>query len=438
MTVNVKRVELQILRINDRNLIRELNDGRVGRLLGGWDIENIGDDVGEVVWSGTMDVSGERNARTVTAFPLTDAIGRTKPGIYALIAQSAEIDSESWRPKATQWLVVSDLGLTTLSGPDGLHVFVRGLAGGTPVMGATVRLLAHNNGILAEAISDSNGIVHFAPGLLRGTGGRVPKALFAAVGGTDFTFLDIAGPAFDLSDRGVGGRTPPGPMDAFLYADRGVYRRGETAHIVALLRDAAAKAVTGLPLTLKVLRPDGAEARRDVLKPDAAGAYVLDLPFTDTARTGSWTVQVLAETGAKPVGTLAVLVEDIIPPTIEVTLSSGGAVLRPGVEVHHLGESRLSFTAPPPAGLSGRGRNRPAEGRHSVRRFLRLSGSASSMRPRRRSATRCRSLEPVPTARCCKGAGAVLNDSPTPQFRLKAVVAGRRVRARRPAGACPA
>ena len=34
--------------------------------------------------------------------------------------------------------------------------------------------------------------------------------------------------AFDLTDRGVKGRAEPGPVDAFAYADRGVYRPGET------------------------------------------------------------------------------------------------------------------------------------------------------------------------------------------------------------------
>ncbi len=52
----------------------------------------------------------------------------------------------------------------------------------------------------------------------------------------DFAFLDLA-PAFDLTDRGVEGRRAPDPIDAFLYTERGIYRPGETVHLVALLRD---------------------------------------------------------------------------------------------------------------------------------------------------------------------------------------------------------
>ena len=59
----------------------------------------------------------------------------------------------------------------------------------------------------------------------------------------DFNFLEIGRAAFDLSDRGVSGRPPPGPVDAFLYTDRGIYRPGETIELTALVRDDEADAI---------------------------------------------------------------------------------------------------------------------------------------------------------------------------------------------------
>ena len=52
----------------------------------------------------------------------------------------------------------------------------------------------------------------------------------------DYAFLDMATAAFDLTDRGVKGRGEPGPVDAFAYTDRGVYRPGETVHLTTLVR----------------------------------------------------------------------------------------------------------------------------------------------------------------------------------------------------------
>ena len=53
----------------------------------------------------------------------------------------------------------------------------------------------------------------------------------------EFAFIDLIRSAFDLTDRGVGGRDAPAGADAFVYTERGVYRPGETVHVAALLRD---------------------------------------------------------------------------------------------------------------------------------------------------------------------------------------------------------
>src|SRR5260370_3069100 len=68
--------------------------------------------------------------------------------------------------------------------------------------------------------------------------------------------------AFDFSDRGISGRDQPGPVDAFLYTERGVYRPGETVQLMAMLRDNGAIALANLPVTLLVKRPDGTEFTR--------------------------------------------------------------------------------------------------------------------------------------------------------------------------------
>ena len=59
----------------------------------------------------------------------------------------------------------------------------------------------------------------------------------------DFNFLEVGRAAFDLSDRGVSGRAQPGPVDAYLYTDRGIYRPGESVHLTALVRDDKADAL---------------------------------------------------------------------------------------------------------------------------------------------------------------------------------------------------
>src|SRR5690606_29876148 len=109
-----------------------------------------------------------------------------------------------------------------------------------PKSGVQLALVARNNAILAEAVSDGTGIASFPAAVLRGEGGNRP-AVVMAYGADDFTFLELTGAGFDLSDRGVSGRAEPGPLDAYLYTERGVYRPGESVALTALLRDERAR-----------------------------------------------------------------------------------------------------------------------------------------------------------------------------------------------------
>src|SRR6202012_6034234 len=102
----------------------------------------------------------------------------------------------------------------------------------------------------------------------------------------DYAFLSLTTPGFDLTDRGVSGRPAPKGLDAFVYAERGVYRSGETAYLTALLRDPQGAAAAGVPLTLVVERPDGVEYRRSVVPDQGLGAHGLALPIATTAPTG--------------------------------------------------------------------------------------------------------------------------------------------------------
>ncbi|MBL8711082.1 MAG: hypothetical protein JNL25_17945 [Rhodospirillaceae bacterium] len=352
ITVNVDKVNLRLLRINDRNLINELYDGRFLNNLEEYDRAHIAEQSGEEIWTGEMDVTRERNRRVATAFPIDEVISETEPGIYILMARNSadaeNADEYSWRwePQATQWLVISDLGLTTFAGAGGLDVQVRSLESGRPLHRLEVRLLARNNEILASALTDTAGMAHFDPGLLRGSGGRSATAIMAFRRDGDFSFLDISGAAFDLSDRGVGGRPMPGATDLFFYTDRGVYRPGETAHVMALSRDPAAEALRDQKLTFRLLRPDGVEAERFVDIGDTGGGYHLAVDLAAAARTGNWSLEAYLDPEGDPIATTRFLVEDVIPARIEATLTPADEALDPPAPLPVQIDARYLYGAP--------------------------------------------------------------------------------------------
>lgn len=331
-SVNVEEARVRVLRINDRNLLREIENRRITNLLDGYDLNTIAKRSGELVWEGALTLaSGERNQEVTTALPVNQILRDPQPGVYIVAARPAQQSADNdWENQATQWLVVSDLGLFTMRGNDGLHVFIRSLGSAQPLAGVAVRLYARNNGELGNAVTDAKGYVRFDPGLLRGNGGREPAALMV-FGDGDYNFLDLTKPAFDLSDRGVEGRAAPGLIDAFLYTERGVYRPGETVELMTLLRDSRGYALAeAAPLTLKVFRPDEVEAAQ--LRPanPALGGYHSQIPLPLNARTGAWTVKAYTDPKGEPVGQVGFQVEDFVPQQLKLELSSAAPVLKPG------------------------------------------------------------------------------------------------------------
>ena len=170
-SVNVTKAKLRLLRINDRNLIQTIQRGLFLRAVDNYDADTIAQDTGEQVWTGTVAVDPQRNQRVTTLVPVSEMVPQMKSGVYLLVAERTDGGEDKYGYKATQWLIVTDYGLTTMTGDDGLHVFVRSLDTGQAVEGVTVKLYARNNGELGSAVSDGSGQVGFAPGLMRGDRG---------------------------------------------------------------------------------------------------------------------------------------------------------------------------------------------------------------------------------------------------------------------------
>ncbi len=217
-TVNAAKVAIDVYRIGDRNLLAQttrddflkpITPSRAGEI----ELQD-----GVKVWSGSMDVASELNKDVVTDFPILQAVGKLQPGVYLVTAKpwkgdkatSDDSGEDDDTPVATQWMVVSDLGLTTFSGDDGLHASVRSLASAAAARrrrGPPRRAQQRSAGDQDDGGGRPR---RFRPRpVARDQGGSAPGLLVATLG-DDYGFLNLTQPAFDLTDRGVSGREAPG------------------------------------------------------------------------------------------------------------------------------------------------------------------------------------------------------------------------------------
>lgn len=344
-TVNADELDLALYRVSDRNFIQAIERGYLSNRFTYWHEEGSSDRTSTEVWRGKGDVENVLNEDVTTRLPLGDVIADLEPGLYRLHARISGEDGRN-RSTASQSFIVSDIGLATMSGTDGLHVFVRSLTTAEPIEGTTIKLLSEANDILGELTSDAQGYAVFPAGLTRGTGGAQPRMITANQGDTDISFLSLGVPSFDLSDRGVEGREPAGPIDIFLATDRGAYRPGDTIHLTALSRDAGAIATDSLPLTAILTRPDGVEYSRTLAETPNAGGYVFNLPVSSSAPRGSWTIAIHADTEKPALETRTVLVEDFLPERIDFTLSLPDGPIAPTDKPNLSVDARYLFGAP--------------------------------------------------------------------------------------------
>ena len=352
-SINVDGVRLRVLRIADRSLVEQIYAGRISQTLSDWDIGERVEKAGKPVWSGEQSITETRNTPMLTPFPIDTVLDGLEHGVYLASAEAVSgRENKASPPKASQWFVVSDLGLTSFVGDDGLLVFVRSLTSAEPVPGVELHLLARNGKEVAQRITGADGIARFDAAVARKGGDESAQALFAYGAGGDFSFLDLAMPSVDLSDRGAGGRVTPGPLDVFLATDRGIYRPGETINLTALVRNADAEAVPGCALVLNLWRPDGFLADRRPVAERGAGGGVAEFTLPTVALPGPWSITAHVNGSDTVVGRLEVAVEDFTPPRLDFTLTADRPALTDGKGATITIDSQTFYGAPA-ANLAG-------------------------------------------------------------------------------------
>ena len=372
-TVNVTKLRVEVWRVADRNLVRKSISAPTPTEEGGYAEDYGADSVGEdgrQVWTGTMDVHGQPDQRATTVFPLGAVLKTLQPGAYVVKAVDAsglkgtkKKDGEPEGPtpaQARRWILFTDMALQAYDGSDALDVTVRSLKTAKAMAGVRVALVGKDGADLASAQSDATGRVHFAQALLAGEAGAKPARVMAYGPKADFTTLDLERAPVDLSKQDIGGRDAPGGapqtgksaldaaavVDGFLYADRGVYRPGETVHLVGLLRDHLAHAVKDRHGALVVKRPSGLEFRRVRFEQTPNGAVAQDLVLPAGAPRGRWTAAIQMDGSDAPSGDVSFQVEDFVPQRLAVTIAADQARPVVGNEVRKVQvEARFLYGA---------------------------------------------------------------------------------------------
>jgi uncharacterized protein YfaS (alpha-2-macroglobulin family) len=343
-TVNVSRIEVEVLRVPDRILSQyQLEQGESNEEggWGYWSFNGAGENVGVSVYKGQIDVDTRvRNDAVTTVFSLGSALTEIRPGAYVVkvrdvspsAGQRGNGESENESPASSyRWILYTDMALQSFSGATGLDVVVRSLRTARPLSNTTLTLIAANNEELARVRTDRDGRAHFNDALVNGDGPARARYVMAYGAEGDFAALDLQRPSLDLSDRGVDGRRAPGDVDAYLYTERGIYRPGERVRLIGLIRDQVGRAISNRQSTLVVYRPNGTEARRiRMTEAVDGGAIAKNIELDRSSPRGVWSAQLIVDGQEAPAGNVSWSVEDFVPERLRVQIEASEDVLRRG------------------------------------------------------------------------------------------------------------
>ncbi len=332
--VNVEKAELAVWRVFPNNVPVAL----------GLQNDEVLDNLSGLVLRETLTLGGKVNEVTRRAVDLRELASPDR-GIFLLTLRDA-----SWNYWDTPRTVVAvtDLGMTAKIFPRGALVWVNSLKKLGPVAGAQVSLFSRSNQLLAQGTTDREGLLAISrdqpwPGDL------MPHILTAETSG-DASYL-LVGPEL-LAGAGYGEEIGGAPYldagyEALVFTPRGVFRPGEVAEVIALVRQGDHRAPEPFPVEFVLTGADGREALRRTAMLSPQGFTEVRLPLELGARTGICTVRLRIPGDEKrELGSTTFQVEDFAPPRIEVLVRGDKKSLLPQQEVRLDVEGRYLFGAP--------------------------------------------------------------------------------------------
>ncbi len=263
----------------------------------------------------TFPISAARNTRFEQRVDLREMLGKPPRGMFLVEVFDRE---QEWRVQR-ELIAITDLRIAFRATRESALVHVASLASGAPTSGASVELLSKTNQRLAQGVTDERGFA-----MLAFVGDETPFCVVARKD-EDTAFVDLShfevdpcanGSVFaaDAAERDY---LRKGQLEAFVATDRGIVRPGESAHVVALVRDDTL-AASRRPLRVKWYDPAQRVRGDQRLDPSAGGILVFDVATDPSDPLGYWRVDVQDAATEQSIGGTSFRVATVTPPRIEV------------------------------------------------------------------------------------------------------------------------
>ncbi len=304
---NVSFADLTLYRLFPSNIAVALRDTENGQP--GWSFSRSWC---EQVAQKRYSVNRQGPTLVETKIPLDELFTTGKRGVFCLQADA------HGGPDPTKLILFTDIGLLAHWRDQELYVFVHDLYSLAPIESAKITVYSEKNQVLGELRTDAKGLAHVSN---MNTAWGNPKVVVAEHG-EDYTFLQLT-PSEDNIPQ-IRSDMPsyrPDAYDAFLYADRDLYRPGETVHLRWIVRTNYGDALANVPLQFVVLKPNGESLLTNPITLSSTGAGGYDLATQDVYPTGNYVAQLQVPGSNAPIGSYTFRLEEFVPQRMKAEMS---------------------------------------------------------------------------------------------------------------------
>jgi uncharacterized protein YfaS (alpha-2-macroglobulin family) len=360
--VNLSALRVNLWRVYDGNLVEWRNSA------GNYRWQNDARAFAKPIASRIIQVKSDKNIVQDVHISLDDLLpmnvsndGVFRVGLSPVSYTDEEANSHLNDYDAASALVtLSDIALSAKREEHGLTVWATSLSTAKPLDRIRVRVYSSKNQLLGEHLTNTDGLARITN--LRMAEGETVAVLLAdqlsntaatqatskpaAPSNRSLTWMDLRTTGWDLSDTDTSGKSYRRTgHDAFVYADRGAFRPGDTVHLRAIVRRNDGGAQQPMPARWLIRRPDFREWKQIMVTVDTDGSAALDLPLPDDLTTGRWTAELGlpgASSATSTFGSANFLVEEFMPNRLKISAGFGGKSIDPANKTRAtLGEEPL-------------------------------------------------------------------------------------------------
>jgi alpha-2-macroglobulin len=347
--INVPKVKIIISKIYESNLLAAQRHGYYPQ-----ESQNNSDEsdyyedggnavLGDVIYEKEIDTRSlpKNGNNRLFHFNFEDRLNDFK-GMYHIAIRSTE---DYWM-RESRFISLSDIGLIAKEGREKLVVFANSIKTAAPVDGVNVLVYGQNNQVLGIGATNASGIAEITYSRKEFAGFK--PAMIIAKTANDFNYLPFNNTKVNTSRFDVGGKkSNPTGLDAFVYAERDIYRPGERVNFAVILRDQQWKSAADLPVKFKFLMPNGKELKSFRKTLNEQGAAEGSVDISAAGITGSYSLEVYSANDIL-MANKSFMIEEFVPDRIKVTAKLSKESLRPGDEAT-FNINAVNFFGPPAA-----------------------------------------------------------------------------------------